>query len=700
MLRCETASASPRDIEELGVLANQLAALGIAARIDARRIPSGLPRNVQFDLAPHLADDAPDPGSVVLVTAAQRAEEGALAGLRRIAGHDLVARACGAFRDRQGMIAARARIGYVLGVEPELLDLADPEDAGWDGGCPVIGVVPAAMPGAHHDRPGRAPRLMIVGPDLGDAAEARDLRDLALSPGFETLVLTDGRRKQAWRAAQGPEPRIYHYGEAPPADLAALADICVLREPLNGNYRLRCLVANLARAGVPLMDATEGHVLAARERAFVRAPARIPALRAFLIEAVLPRRAAIAEATRASGLARRADPAPLLAFLGLEPRTAAPEPARLVFTPTNGVGLGHAQRCGLIASELTGEAPVFAAFPSCLGLVKSYGFDTMPLIGRSGAHAQSHENDLANHLRLGALTRGGGTLVFDGGYVFDSIYRAVLGNRLRGVWIRRGLWQGGQDNSVALDREKVFERVIVPGEAFEELNTAYSHGAHVRRVGPIVAPRAPDPQARAALRARLAERFGRPFETLVVSLLGGGVAADRSAQIQALCGMMERRADTLHLIVVWPTGVTQPVWFSWRNSRVVRTHRAGVIAWAADLCVAAAGYNTFHEALYNRVPTIFVPQTAAFMDDQLARARAARERGVAALVEARALMTLEREVSLMLDEGRGEETRARLAGLDLPAPGAAEAARLIEEVRDGRSALDRDPVADRPDRRG
>lgn len=694
MLRCETAAGAPRDIEELGVLASQFAGLGIAARIDARSVPAGLARNVQFDLAPYLADHAPEVGDTLLVTAAQRAQEGRLAALRRLADAGMEAHACGAFRDRQGMIAARARIGYVLGAEPGILDLSAGEDPDWDGGCPVFGVAPPPVP----SEPNRPPRLMIVSPALADPVEARDLRDLALSPGFETLVLTDGRSKQEWRDTRGAELRIYHYGEAPPIDLASLADICVLRVPPNGNYRLRCLIANLARAGALLIDATEGHMLAAREPAFVRAPLRIPALRSFLLEAALPRRAALSEATRASALARRADPAPLLASLGLapaSPRPAAPGRARIVFTPTNGVGLGHAQRCGLIASALADPAPVaFAAFPSCLALVKSYGFDAMPLIGRSALHAQGHENDLANYLRLRALTREGGTLVFDGGYVFDSIYRAVLGNQLRGIWIRRGLWQGGQDNSVALDREKVFERVIVPGEAFEELNTAYSQGPHVRGVGPIVRPRVEDPEARAALRERLATRFGRPFERLVVSLLGGGVAADRSAQIQALCGMMERRADTLHLIVVWPTGATQPAWFNWRNSRVVRTYHAGVIAWAADLCVAAAGYNSFHESLYNRVPTIFVPQAAAFMDDQLARARAARERGVAELVEARSLMALEREVGRVLDEGRGEEFRARLAALDLPAPGVAEAARLIEEVTDGRGALDRDPVAD------
>ncbi|MFQ8429773.1 glycosyltransferase [Amaricoccus sp. W119] len=695
MLRCETASAAPRDIEDLAVLVSQLAALGIEARIDARGIPQGLARNVQFDLAPYLTDTRPAPSDQFLVTAAQRATDAGLAGLRRLVGtEECLAHACGAFRDRQARVAARAKLGYVLGAEPKIINLADPGDPGWEAGCPVIGVAP--RPAADIGRP----RLLIVAPDLADPADARDLADLAMSRRFETAILTDGKSKEEWRASRGAELKVYHYGEALPLDLAAIADICVLRAPLSGNYRLRSLVANLAVTGGVLIDATEGHVLAAREPAFVRAPVRTPALHAFLAETILPRRETLGEATRASRLAVQADPEPMLRMLGLTRRPRDPGKPVTAFMPTNGVGLGHAQRCGLIGSEMTATRPVFAAFPSCLRLIKSYGFDVMPLIGRSDVHAQTHENDLANYLRLRALTAGAGTVVFDGGYVFDSVYRTILENRLNGIWIRRGLWQSGQDNSIALDREKIFDRVIVPAEAFAELNASYSHGDHVREVGPIVRPRPPDPAARSALRARLAERFGVSFERLVVSLLGGGVAADRGAQIQALCGMMERRADTLHLIIVWPTGVTCPSWFSWRNSRVVRTDRAGVIAAAADLCVSAAGYNSFHETLYNRVPTIFVPQTAAFMDDQRARARAARDREVAAMVEPHALMTLDREVARILDEGLGETFRARLSELDLPAPGAAEAARLIEEFTDGSHALDHDPVTDRLTGRG
>ena len=319
----------------------------------------------------------------------------------------------------------------------------------------------------------------------------------------------------------------------------------------------------------------------------------------------------------------------------------------------------------------------------------------MPLIARSALHAQAHENDLANYLRLRALANDARALVFDGGYIFDSVYRTILDNGVTGIWIRRGLWRSEQDNAVALDREKAFSRVIVPTEAFEELNVPYSFGAHVRNTGPIVQRVALDAARRAALRADLAVRYGLSFDRLVITKLGAGVAADRAAQIQAICGILERRADVLHLVVVWPTAALEPGWFNWSRSRVVTTLHAATLAAAADLCVSAAGYNSFHELLYSGVPTIFMPQEAPFMDDQRARAVAARERGLAGLVQPHELMTLEREIGRFIDGGEGSEVRRRLAALDLPPLGNAEAAAMIEEAAGGDATVEGGLVQDR-----
>jgi hypothetical protein len=694
MLLCETAHDAGSGIEDLALFAGQLVALGLPARVSVGSVPENANVNLQFDLAPLLHDGDLADGDMLLLLGADHLTDGTLVRLRRYAdAGSVAARAFGDFTRRQTALGARARLSYVLGREPELFDLG-PQG----GSAPVFGVASGTR------KPTDVPRLLLVGPDLGDPAQTPVLRALAARRGLRIAVVTDSRTKKDWIAAHGQILPIFGYGEAPPLTLAGRCDLAIFFGRVEGSYRLQVLVADLLAAGTPILDGSEGHLNAEASDAFVAAPQGLVGLDGFLDAEVLPNLARIGEHVRASRAAAAASPERLLVFLGAS--TPGPPPARrrasgpaagsIVFVPTNGVGLGHAQRCTLVARALgpVRSRPVFAAFPSCTAVVKAHGFDVMPLIGRSRLHARSHQHDLGNYLRLRALSAGARALVFDGGFIFDSIYRIVLRREIAGVWIRRGLWPAGQDNSIALDREKAFDRVIVPEEAFDELNTAYSRGDHVMPVGPIVQSLHLDEEARAALRADLAARYDRSFERLAVTLLGSGVAAERGAQVQALCGHFERRSDTLHLVVLWPNATLEPGWFGWRNTRVVRTGRAAVLAAAADVAITAAGYNSFHEALYNRVAAIFVPQTGGFMDDQRARARAACDRGLATMVEAHELMTLVRHVCRYLDHGEGEMVRARLAAVDLPLPGTRAAAELIREIADGPDAVEFDPAAD------
>ncbi len=700
MLFCETAGTSRADVEDLAIFVSQLAALGVPARVPVAAVPEKPGRNLQFDLAPWLADGGLRQGDGLVLLAADRLNDVTLVRLRRLANEgDVAARAYGRFAQTQTALGVRARLAYVFGKEPELCDVSPPDPDGQRPG-PVFGVRRRAP------ETGGAPRVLLVGPDLQDPLQAAALLALALRRSFRVAVLTDSRSKEDWVAAHGRGVPVYQYGEALPVALSERTEVCVFYGRTGGSYRLQVLAANLLVSGAAVLDGGQGHRLAQESEAFIAAPPSVVGLDGFLEAEILPNLARIGQHVRGSRAATAVAAEPVLRFLGVEAgvkRRAAPAPVAggIVFMPTNGVGLGHAQRCALIAEALEAGSPrpVFAAFPSCTRLIKAHGFDVMPLFGRSPLHAQSHEHDLGNYLRLRALAAGARTLVFDGGYIFDSVYRTVLEGNVAGIWIRRGLWQSEQDNGVALDREKVFDRVIVPGEAFEELNASYSRGEHLRAVGPIVQEVDLTPAARSGIRAGLAERYGREFDRLVVSCLGAGVAADRGAQIQALCGLFERRSDTLHLVLVWPTATLEPAWFNWRNSRVIRTQHAAVLTAAADLVITAAGYNSFHEVLYNRIPAIFVPQMSSFMDDQRARARAAVERGLAGMVEERELMTLERLVNRHLDEGEAEAVRGRLAAAELPEPGTALAARLIEEVTYGPDALERDPVADRAGRR-
>ncbi len=675
-------------------LAASLRAAGLTAGLCRDALPSGMTLAQSCDVARLIAPTRPGEGDRLLVIGGHAVRDSDLVTLRRLAPY--VVSGClvaGHFGSLQTEIGIRSRFGYALGHEPDLLPLRE-EGAG------LIACAEAPVFGVEHPRPpagdGRL-RVLLVAPDLSEAATPASLQALAVARRLAVTVLTDGKSKEALRAAGLAAP-VYHYSEVPLRVLVRRADVAVFCQPVAASHAMRMLLADLALSGAGLLDASPGFANRKREPGFVPAPADPASLAAFLTNDIRPDLAALDRLSRGSALARQARQSldDLRAALGEEAvRVTAPvtrlahhgrsdrKTPPVVFLPTNGVGLGHAQRCTLIAESLADQhaaRPVFAAFPSCMRLIKSRGFDVMPLVSKSPLHAEPLASDLVNYVRLEPLLADAAAFVFDGGYVFNSIFRSILDRGLPSVWIRRGLWQPGQDNSVALEREKVFDRVIVPREAFDELNDDYSHGPSVTKVGPIVRRIAPCDIDRPALHAALRDRFGLAFRQLVVTMLGGGVASDRSAQTTAVCASLARRPDVLHLVVTWPTATVEPGLFTWPNTRIVRTHKASLLAASADLCISAVGYNSFHEALYNRIPTIFIPQVASYMDDQRARAQAAVERDLACLVDPHQMMTLDRALARMLDEGEAEALRERLSRVDLPNPGNAASAACIADL--------------------
>ena len=687
MLWCETAGSNAKDVEDLAVLACQLRSAGVEVGISSDSAASAsMPRNAQYDLAPFLVDGAAQQGDRLLLVEAHRLDETAIVRLRRLAGEvPLAALAYGDFTQPQAAFSVRAKLAYTLGAEPEIAgqhaDASDPSALA----LPLFGVHRGGGPSLR-------PRVLLIEPDLQDDAEARALVALTLQRSIDVAVLTDGATKRSWQKRMGFGVPVYHYGENQPVWLAERAEFFACFVDPDKNYRLWCLLANAARAGSVCMDATLGHVVHQKGLPSVPAPPSVATLREFLLGEMLPGQARIGRDIRIGLQNGRFSSEPWVLRFGQKERANATIPersdqhrSRIVFMPTNGVGLGHAQRCAMLAKEIDAarHQAVFAAFPSCVGLCRRAGFETMPLVARSTAHAEEHANDLVNFGRIRSLSENAEAFVFDGGYVFSSVYRTILENRLRAVWMRRGLWQPTQDNSISLDREKVFERVIVPSEAFDELNAHYSRGDHVFEVGPIVRQVKLTSEQRETLRQRLRERFEVDFQRLIVTQLGAGVAASRSAQVQAICGLTDRRDDTLNLVLVWPNARLHSSWFHWGRSRVVRTYNAPVLAAAADVSVSAAGYNSFHEAMYNAVPSLFVPQTGDFMDDQAARAGAAAERGFARVVDASRVASLEAELGKLLDGDDVSSIRAALMAATLPADGVRMAAQVIEELCDG-----------------
>jgi len=679
LILCEHGSATPEATEAMLIFVSQMNAAGQEIKINADSIKQPLHRNLQYEIAPYLCDVQSNRISKLVILGADTLNNDKLADFRRLnIQPETPIYAVGNFEKTQTRISVLSRLSYVLGKDPELIDLSTSTEFS-GGAIPALGV---PVPINNKKRT----RIMLLAPDLEDERLIDGVYSFSLSRKFDTIIVTNGRSKELWQKKYGLDCDIFYYGELPPEDLSAKADICVLVSDVKNNIRAKTIFYNLVASGAAVVDCVQYNSDGKYEEFAVRGPTDIGHLSGFLTQEILPNTEGLGEISRNSKLAHEISADRFLERLQISPpevkiTTRPRADCRVLVVPTNGVGLGHAQRCSLVAAELSPTTVAsFAAFPSCLPMLNRYGFDGIPLVSRSKLHADPHANDLLNYQRMYSAADDHDLLVFDGGYVFDSIFRTIAKHKMRGVWIRRGLWQPGQNNSVALDREKIFDRVIVPMEAFEELNHNYSRGTRLKTVGPIVQRPEAKIFDREKLRERLRQRFESDFTHLTITMLGGGVAADRTAQIQAICAGMEKRDDTLNLVVTWPTARVDPGWFCWENSRVVRTHHASQLVSACDLFISAVGYNSFHEAMYNKVPSIFIPQMAAYMDDQRARAEAAAERGAAILVEPAQMASLVREINLCLDNAKADEVRRVLDNLELPETGNIAAAKYIEEI--------------------
>ncbi|MCY1126104.1 glycosyltransferase [Frigidibacter sp. RF13] len=682
MILIDAGDRSAAAFEARLALAGLLRAEGYDAVIDEATLPDELGRHQKYEAAALVVATEDLVLSHVLVLT-----DGTLSDITLATLHDyrldpsVRVVPVGCFADRQTELGARARVAYATGREPDLVDL---------GQCSMTALVPGAIcPGligtaVQGRRAVTRPRLAIFlpGAAMSMPGTAAALQALDYHPKLDLqVILTDGWSGEA-RTLQPVLRNISDLSELPPIAAASTIDLAVSFGDAPPDERQQVILTQLLGAGRPVIDATASELLASQDAPVLRGPTDLGALGPYLDGTLLPNLAQIETTLRASPWRASRTAERFAELAGLTPPKRRAEVTtrrpRTHFLPTNGVGLGHAQRCALIASEMKGKV-AFAAFPSCLPLIHARGFEATALVQKSPDHLEPFANDIVNHRRLQRLLADGDTFVFDGGFIFDSIARAIREKDLRSVWIRRGLWQAGASSSATFDREHLFDRIIIPSEAFTELNRPPGWDQRTRTVGPVVhLPQNDDAQP--DMRDRLLERIGLPFERLVVSMLGAGAAADRSAQLQFLCSLFERRSDILHLVIVWPGAVVPPGLYGWTRSRVARTTDALSVARAADLVISAAGYNSFHEVLYHRLPSIFIPQMAEFMDNQTARARAAAERGLARAVEAKDLLRLEQEINELLDLDGVATLRTALGGAELPLPGTNEAAALIDEV--------------------
>ncbi|MGH2954577.1 MAG: antifreeze protein, partial [Solirubrobacterales bacterium] len=165
---------------------------------------------------------------------------------------------------------------------------------------------------------------------------------------------------------------------------------------------------------------------------------------------------------------------------------------RILFTTSNGTGLGHLTRSMAIARRLPdGIEPLFITLSAAAPVVRELGYP-VEYIANYGTPGSG--NDYRWSRRLRARLRAAieeidpTVIVFDGTHPYEALIGAFRDRtETRAVWCRRPLWKTGADRA-PLARAGAFDAVLEPGELAESEDrgptVALREGAH--RVGPVV----------------------------------------------------------------------------------------------------------------------------------------------------------------------------------------------------------------------
>nr|WP_296068197.1 glycosyltransferase [uncultured Actinoplanes sp.] len=336
-----------------------------------------------------------------------------------------------------------------------------------------------------------------------------------------------------------------------------------------------------------------------------------------------------------------------------EPAPAAPARRRMLMVSDNGAGMGHLSRLMAIGKRLPGEwAAVIATQSYGASIAHQEGFLTEYIPSRKVLDAARPRWTKVLRERLAHLIAlHEPEVVAVDSVPHEGIVEAVRDHpQITWVWVRRAMWQRGV-GAEWLTEGKVFDHVLEPGEfsaaADEGLTVAERGEAH--RVEPITFLSADELLTADAAKADL----GLDDRPAVLLQLGAGNINDIASPVARITRHLTGNGFQVVLAEsMIATSPMPPV----PGAKIVKIYPVSRYLRAFDLVVSASGYNSYHEQIGFAIPTVFVPNTATRLDDQVGRARFAAATGVALTVEEPESGELER----VLDAAIRPEVRAAM----------------------------------------
>lgn len=293
--------------------------------------------------------------------------------------------------------------------------------------------------------------------------------------------------------------------------------------------------------------------------------------------------------------------------------------------------MGHLARATAIALELAPFArPIIvsvaggiAELPSTTGIACEY----IPGKNRGWMARKDWDSYLRDRLLAIAEESGASLISFDGVVPYPGFIATKLSRPdLKLVWVRRGLWQRNALRFALPFQSRLVDQIIEPGD----VAVSYDHGPTSSRsdaelTSPVSLYRTQSAKSRDEARKILGLDGTR---AAVLVQLGTGDSDMNEKLRAALLGL--KNWPNLQIVLtknpvdsngnsLVPEGV---------EVKIVRYFPLADLLSAFDGAIAATGYNSVHELLPARIPTVFISNIRG-TDDQDARAQWCHDFGYA-----------------------------------------------------------------------
>ncbi len=357
------------------------------------------------------------------------------------------------------------------------------------------------------------------------------------------------------------------------------------------------------------------------------------------------------------------------------------EQPTIILATSNGIGMGHLTRASAIAAELKSFAnPIIISMAS--GVVEvpkiaDVDFEYVP--GRDRKWMGRFEWDRYLRDRIVALIDETDAKIVS----FDGVvpYPGIIGiksirPKVKLVWVRRGFWQKTSQRYLLELQSKMMDLIITPGD----YGQSYDKGPTANRkdsllVKPISIFNSKSALSREDAKKLLGLDLNRPA---VLVQLGIGEADLNAKMTAALKGLVDwpnlqvvltkEPIDSLGVNLA-PDGL---------DLKVIRHFPLANVLNAFDAAICAAGYNSVHEELAAKIPTLFIPNIRG-TDNQAARAAWAADNKVALTVDQSNLSQITLNASKLNDVNLRAELSNNCAAL--PAvTGASEVAAVFKDL--------------------